>query len=97
MLVGEDLIRSLVGWHCTPVGAPAGTAVLAHSDILAEAHLSIPVPECSDTPVWARSDIVGGGRSDIVGEGRSYILDWGRFCTALEERCCKPCRRRDQM
>ena len=97
LVVGEHLIRSLVGWHCRPAGEPAGTAVEVHSDILAEEHLSTPAPECSDTPALARSGIVGGERSDIVAEGHSYIPGWARFGIALEERCCTPCRRRDQM
>ena len=77
LVVGEDLIRSLVGLHCTPAGALAGTAVEAHFDILGEAHLSIPALERSDIAAVARSDIVAGGR----------------FGTALGVRCCTPCRR----
>lgn len=90
LVVGERLIRSLVGWHCRPAGAPAGIAVEEHSGILDEAHLSIPAPGCSDTPALARSDIVGEGCSYIVAEGHSCILGWAHFYTALEERCCTP-------
>ena len=67
-MAGENLIRSLVGWRCTLAVVLAGTVVSAHCDILAEAHLSIPAPGCSDTPALARSDIVGEGCSYIVAE-----------------------------
>ena len=90
---GEHLIRSLVGWHCRPAEALAGTAVEVHFGILDEAHLSIPALECSDTPASARSGIVGGERSCIVAEGHSCILGLARFGTALEGRCCTPWRR----
>merc|ERR550519_2047664 len=79
---GEHLIRSLVGWHCRPAEALAGTAVEVHFGILDEAHLSIPA--------LARSGIVDGECSCIVAEGHSCILGLARFGTALEGRCCTP-------
>ena len=87
---GEHLIRSLVGWHCRPAEALAGTAVEVHFGILDEARLSIPAPERSDTPVSAHSGTVDGGRSDTVGEAHSYILVGEHFGTAPGERCCTP-------
>ena len=75
LLVVEHIIRSLVGWHYTPVEAPAGTVGGERCDIPGEERLSIPARERCGTAVGGRSGIVVLGHSDIAGEGHSDIPD----------------------
>ena len=75
LLVVEHIIRSLVGWHCTPVEAPAGTVGGERCDIPGEERLSIPARERCGTAVGGRSGIVVLERSDTAGEGHSDIPD----------------------
>ena len=75
LLVVEHIIRSLVGWHCTPVEAPAGTVGGERCDIPGEERLSIPARERCGTAVGGRFGIVVLERSDTAGEGHSDIPD----------------------
>ena len=75
LVVVEHIIRSLVGWHCTPAEAPAGTVGGERCDIPGEERLSIPARERCDTAVGGRSGIVVLERFDIAGEGHSDIPD----------------------